>query len=134
MHLADGDFDGEALLRTAAEPESFGEKKTVGPEVELVRLDESGVSQAVVAEAPAGPGAAAKATETVARRDVAADADADDIDADDADDETRLLRGPVTTDAVVVRTKPREPREYETRVLAKFFFLFALFCVCFIHK
>ena len=96
---ADGDFDGEALLRTAAEPESFGEKKTVGPEVELVRLDESGVSQAVVAEAPAGRGAAAKATETVARL---ADADADAA-ADDADDETRLLRGPVTTDAVVVR-------------------------------
>ena len=98
---ADGDFDGEALLRAAAEPESFGTKKTVGPEMELVRLDESGVSQAVVAEAPAGRGAAAKATETDARRDDAdTDADADD-DADDA--ETRLLRGPVTTDAVVVR-------------------------------
>jgi hypothetical protein len=69
--------------------------------VELVRLDESGVSQAVVAEAPAGRGAAAKATETVARL-ADADADADDDD-DDADDETRLLRGPVTTDAVVVR-------------------------------
>jgi diphthamide biosynthesis protein 2 len=101
VDAADGDFDGEALLRAAAEPESFGKEKPVGPEVELVRLDESGVSQAVVAEAPAGRGAAAKATETVAR--LAADDDDADADDADADDETRLLRGPVTTDAVVVR-------------------------------
>lgn len=96
----DGEEDGdvEALLRAAADAEGDG-GLGVGPEggeVELAaRLDESGVSQAVVAEAPesrtekAPRDAAGAKTATKKASKLQAEAEEDD-------DETRLLRGTTT--------------------------------------
>ncbi len=97
----DGEEDGdvEALLRAAADAEGDGGCTGVGPEggeVELAaRLDESGVSQAVVAEAPesrtekAPRDAAGAKTATKKASKLQAEAEEDD-------DETRLLRGTTT--------------------------------------
>lgn len=100
----DGEEDGdvEALLRAAADAEGDGGCTGVGPEggeVELAaRLDESGVSQAVVAEAPfqsrtekAPRDAAGAKTETLKKK-----ASKLQAEAEEDDDETRLLRGTTT--------------------------------------
>ena len=86
------DGDVEALLRAAADAEGDG-GLGVGPgfsEVELVRLDESGVSQAVVAEAPESR--TEKAPRDAAGAKTASSASGE-AEAEDDDDETRLLRG-----------------------------------------
>jgi hypothetical protein len=92
VHRDGEDGDVEALLRAAADAEGDG-GLGVGPgfsEVELVRLDESGVSQAVVAEAP-------ESRTEKAPRDAAgaktAFSEKSEAEAEDDDDETRLLRG-----------------------------------------
>lgn len=100
----DGEEDGdvEALLRAAADAEGDGGCTGVGPEggeVELAaRLDESGVSQAVVAEAPfqsrtekAPRDAAGAKTATLKNK-----ASKLQAEAEEDDDETRLLRGTTT--------------------------------------
>jgi len=100
----DGGEDGdvEALLRAAADAEGDGGCTGVGPEggeVELAaRLDESGVSQAVVAEAPfqsrtekAPRDAAGAKTATLKKK-----ASKLQAEAEEDDDETRLLRGTTT--------------------------------------
>jgi len=100
----DGEEDGdvEALLRAAADAEGDGGCTGVGPEggeVELAaRLDESGVSQAVVAEAPfqsrtekAPRDAAGAKTATLKKK-----ASKLQAEAEEDDDETRLLRGTTT--------------------------------------
>lgn len=100
----DGEEDGdvEALLRAAADAEGDGGCTGVGPEggeVELAaRLDESGVSQAVVAEAPfqsrtekAPRDAAGAKTATLKK-----EASKLQAEAEEDDDETRLLRGTTT--------------------------------------
>ena len=100
----DGEEDGdvEALLRAAADAEGDGGCTGVGPEggeVELAaRLDESGVSQAVVAEAPfqsrtekAPRDAAGAKTATLKKKTSKLQAEAEEDD-----DETRLLRGTTT--------------------------------------
>lgn len=96
------DGDVEALLRAAADAEGDGGCTGVGPEggeVELAaRLDESGVSQAVVAEAPfqsrtekAPRDAAGAKTATLKKK-----ASKLQAEAEEDDDETRLLRGTTT--------------------------------------
>ena len=100
----DGEEDGdvEALLRAAADAEGDGGCTGVGPEggeVELAaRLDESGVSQAVVAEAPfqsrtekAPRDAAGAKTATLKKK-----ASKLQAEAEEDDDDTRLLRGTTT--------------------------------------
>ena len=100
----DGEEDGdvEALLRAAADAEGDGGCTGVGPEggeVELAaRLDESGVSQAVVAESPfqsrtekAPRDAAGAKTATLKNK-----ASKLQAEAEEDDDETRLLRGTTT--------------------------------------
>ena len=100
----DGEEDGdvEALLRAAADAEGDGGCTGVGPEggeVELAaRLDESGVSQAVVAEAPfqsrtekAPRDAAGAKTATLKKK-----ASKLQAEPEEDDDETRLLRGTTT--------------------------------------
>ena len=92
----DGEEDGdvEALLRAAADAEGDG-GLGVGPEfpeVELARLDESGVSQAVVAEAPESR--TEKAPRDAAGAKTAKNKKASgEAEAEEDDDETRLLRG-----------------------------------------
>lgn len=92
VHRDGEDGDVEALLRAAADAEGDG-GLGVGPgfsEVELVRLDESGVSQAVVAEAPESR--TEKAPRDAAGAKTASSASGE-AEAEDDDDETRLLRG-----------------------------------------
>ena len=93
VHRDGEDGDVEALLRAAADAEGDG-GLGVGPgfsEVELVRLDESGVSQAVVAEAPESR--TEKAPRDAAGAKTASSASGEAEAEDDDDDETRLLRG-----------------------------------------
>ena len=90
--------DGEALLRAAADDEKRG-GRTDGPEVELARLDDSGVSQAVfepeysqtpklqTKQSPLSRGAGAETYETHS--------------AEEDDDETRLLPGTAAVDGFV---------------------------------
>ena len=80
------------MLRAAADAEGDG-GLGVGPgfsEVELTRLDESGVSQAVVAEAPESR--TEKAPRDAAGAKTASSASGE-AEAEEDDDETRLLRG-----------------------------------------
>ena len=98
VHRDGEDGDAEDLLLAAADAEGDG-GLGVGPgfsEVELVRLDESGVSQAVVAEAP-------ESRTEKAPRDAAgaktASSEKSEAEAEDDDDETRRRGTTAANDA-----------------------------------
>lgn len=98
----DGEEDGdvEALLRAAADAEGDGGCTGVGPEggeVELAaRLDESGVSQAVVAEAPFQSRTEKAPRDAAGAKTATKKASKLQAEAEEDDDETRLLRGTTT--------------------------------------